>query len=141
MAGRWDRFTFEAAITTVGNHANQEVMSNASAPALHYERNLTVVDGIVTVVTDSDDLFGCRLIVAHELIVTGDISDTVPAEHDSAIYYSWFAARGPLVFRLRTNKTVRPEHKLWLTVWKELGAAASANIRFGMRYFVVDHDL
>ncbi len=136
----WERFSASAAITSLGNHANTEVFSNAAAPQQFYESKITVVDGIVTCLADSDDLWGARLIVAHELIVTGDISDTVPDEHDPGIFYSWFVGRGPLVFRLRSKKTVPPEHKLWLTLWKEQGSATSANIHLGMRYLVQRHD-
>ncbi len=133
----WERFSATASITTVGNHSVTELIHNGqSTDDLFHEHPLVVVDGIVTIITDTDDLMGARLVVAHEIIVAGDLSDVVPDEHDAAIYYSWFCGRGPLVFRLQSKKTILPEHKLWLTLWKEQGDSAAANIHFGMRAYI-----
>ncbi len=140
MPGRWERFSDAQNLTTAGSHTNLELFSNQPDPAaggdVLFERDVVIVDGIVTIHTDTDDLCGVRLVVAHEIIASGDISDTVPAEHDDMLYYSWFVARGPMIFRLRSKKTIHPNEKLWLTSWKENGSTATT-IRTGMRLFVV----
>ncbi len=140
MPGRWERFSHSETLTTAGSHGNFEIFSNQPDPAAGgdalLQREVVIVDGIVTVQCDTDMMSGVRLVVAHELIVDGDLSDTVPTEEDDMIYYSWFVSRGPMVFRLRSKKTIHPNEKLWLTIWKELGATSTI-IRVAGRLFMV----
>lgn len=140
MAGRWERFSTVNTLTTAGTHNNFELFSNqgitpGGGESL-VERPVIIVDGIVTIITDTDDLIGVRLVVAHEIIVDGDLSDTVPVDHDDMVYYSWFCARGPSYFRLRSKKSIQHNEKLWLTAWKESGSASTIT-RVGLRLFMV----
>ncbi len=140
MAGRWERFSKTSTLTTVGLHSNSELFHNAGHPASGgdnlVQRDVVIVDGIVTIHSDTDALIGTRLVVANELIVDGDLSDTIPEEHSDMIYYSWFTARGPSYFRLRSKKSIHPEEKLWLTIWKEQ-EATSTIVHAGLRLFLV----
>lgn len=140
MPGRWERFSVADTLSTVGSHNNTELFHNAGAAIgtgeNRVDRDVVIVDGIVTVMADTVMLIGARLVVAHELIVDGDLSDTIPAEHDDMIYYSWFCSGGPSYFRLRSKKTIHPEEKLWLTTWKEQGTTSTV-VRIGLRLFIV----
>ncbi len=135
----WERYDGSHSVTAVGNHVNQEVFANAQADENFEASDVVGVDGILTVITDTDDLCGLRLIVAPEEMVTADITEDVPQPHNRMIWYSWFVGRGPMVFRLRSKKTVPPEHKLWITGWKAQGSSATA-IRWGLHVlWVVKH--
>ncbi len=135
----WERYDGASVVAAVGDHGNQEIFANAQADENFEASDVVGVDGILTVITDTDDLCGIRLIVAPEEMVTGDITEDVPQPHNRMIWYSWFAARGPMVFRLRSKKTVPPEHKLWVNTWKARGTS-STNIFWGLHVlWVVKH--
>ncbi len=132
------RSSASGSLTTVGAHTNVEILSNQSGSEPWDDSSLTIVDGQLTVITDSDDLMGIRLIVANELIGTGDINDTSPSAEDDLVWYSWFCARGPLVFRLVSKRTIHPEHKLWVQFWKEQEANAT-RLSFGLNLMIQPH--
>ncbi len=81
------------------------------------------VDGIVTVITNSDDLCRVRLVITPESM--GSTNVELTPFHSPAQWYSWYVARGPLVFRLRSKKTVPPEHKLHMIVSKQQGSTST----------------
>ncbi len=119
----WERYDGAQSHTAVGDHANQEVFHNEQAVGgENFEAAAVVaVDGILTVITDTDDLCGIRFIIAPEEILTGVMDEENPQPHSPMIWYSWFASRGPMVFRLRSKRTVPPESKLWVQTWKARG--------------------
>ncbi len=117
----WERYDGNATLSAVGQHSNQEVFANAQADENFEASDVVGVDGILTVITDTDNLCGIRLIVAPEEMVSADINEDVPQPHNRMVWYSFYAARGPMVFRLRSKKTVHPEHKLWINLWKAQG--------------------
>ncbi len=121
----WQRFSHTQQVSAVSASGNSALVVNGEETDQFESKDLVVIDGIITVQCDTDDLCGVRLVVAHELLVTGDLTDTAPAPHDDMIYYSWFCSRGPLVFRLRSKRTIPMEHTLWSTIWKELGTTAT----------------
>ncbi len=109
-----------------GDHDNTELITHTQGTDDWEDMPFTVVDGILTVVTNTDDLVGVRLLApVSDLIQTGDLTENLPEPEDSMVWYSWFAARGPLVFRVNTTRTVRPAHAVWLQVWKERGTTAT----------------
>ncbi len=135
----WERYDGTVSLGAVGTHANAEIFANAQADENFEASDVVGVDGILTLITDTDDLCGLRLIVAPEEMVTGDITEDIPQPHSRMIWYSWFAARGPMVFRLRSKKTVPPEHKLWVNMWKARGTATT-NLNWGLHVlWVVKH--
>ncbi len=141
----WDRFEgdFGTTFATEGSNDAEELISNQGIEGvgggLNVPTDLVIVDGILTVVTTTDDLMGVRLIVAPENLILTDFTSTDPAPHDPMVWYSWYCARGPLVFRLRSKRTIKPEHKLWIQAWKASGTASSV-IHFGLlAAFVVKH--
>ncbi len=137
----WERYDGAAVVATEGSHVNTEVFANAQADENFEASDVVAVDGIFTVLTDTDNLCGVRLIVAPEEMVTGDITEDVPQPHSRLVWYEWYAGRGPMVFRLRSKKTVPPEHKLWVNVWKAAnGGTTSTTLRWGLRIlWVVKH--
>ncbi len=131
----WQRFTETAPITTVGNSTEIELLHNQVSDDVHLSGNLVIVDGIITVVSDTDDLFGLRLLIEDESVVAADLTEDSPEAHSPHVYYSWFCCRGPLIFRLRSKKTIPPEHKLWFQAWKAQGGNAS-NLHFGAHLYI-----
>ncbi len=131
----WQRFSQTATITAVSNHANAELLSNAEESDTFESRDLVVVDGIIVVLSDTDDLCGFRLLVAENTIVTGDLTDTTPDPFSDLVYYSWFFGRGPMVFRLRSKRTIPVNYKLWGQLWKEQGANSTI-MHAGMHLYV-----
>ncbi len=129
----------QATLTAVGDHINLEVLSNQSGAEPWDDHDLTIVDGQLTVITDTDNLCGARFIVANEAIGDSDLNEDNPAPEDDMVWYSFWAARGPLVFRLVSKKTVHPEHKLWIQVWKARGADATF-LRWGLNLMIQAHN-
>ncbi len=136
----WERYDGEHTLTgTIGSHENQEIFHNFQADENFEASDVVAVDGILTIITDTDDLCGVRLVVAPEEMVTTDIDEDIPQPHNKMIWYSFYAGRGPMVFRLRSKKTVSPEHKLWITSWKA-HAGVATEVRWGLHVlWVVKH--
>ncbi len=136
----WERYDGEyAGVGAEGSHNNRELFHNVQADENFEASDVVIVDGILTLITDTDDLFGVRLLVVPEEILTATLTEDTPQPHNDMVYYSWYAARGPMVFRLRSKRTVPPEHKLWLQAWKAKGTTTSV-IRWGIHLlFVVKH--
>ncbi len=135
----WERYDGESSITAEGIHSNTQIFANAQGDENFEASDVVGVDGILTVITDSDNLCGVRLIVAPEEMGTADLTEDVPQPHNRMVWYSWFVARGPMVFRLRSKKTVHPEHRLWITVWKARGTDVTL-VRWGLHVlWVVKH--
>ncbi len=124
----WSTVLHSATLSTQGAHDNSELLYNQleAGDEPWENRDVVVVDGIVTVISNSDDLIGVRLLVAHEIIVDGDLSDTQPSDPDDMIWYTWFAGRGPLVFRIRSKRTIPTQYKLWGQMYKALGSTSTA---------------
>ncbi len=138
----WERYDRSEVLTAQGGHVNREIFHNLQADENFESSDVVIVDGIVTFITDTDDLCGARLLVVPEEILDGTLTEDVPQPHNDMVYYSWFVARGPMVFRLRSKKTVPPEHKLWMQVWKATsgGGTTATTIRWGLHVlFVVKH--
>ncbi len=135
----WERYDGGSTIAAVGDHANTEVFANAQADENFEASNVVAVDGILTVITDTDDLCGVRLLVVPEEMLTATLTEDVPQPHNRMVWYSFYAARGPMVFRLRSKKTIPPEHKLWIQVWKASGTTSTL-LRWGIHVlWVVKH--
>ncbi len=135
----WERYDFGQTLAAVGDHSNREVFHNEQADENFEASDVVIVDGIVTIITDTDDICGVRMLVVPEEILTASLTEDVPQPHNDMVYYSWYAARGPMVFRLRSKRTIPPEHKLWIQSWKA-GGTASTVLRWGVHLlFVVKH--
>ncbi len=135
----WERYDGTQTLVGVGSHINTSIFHNLQGDENFEASDVVAVDGILTVITDTDDLCGVRLLVESELIVTGDLNEDVPQPHSQEVYYSWFVARGPMVFRMRSKKTVPPEHKLWIQVWKAQGGNSTV-LNWGLHVlWVVKH--
>lgn len=135
----WERYDGGSILGAIGDHGNTEIFANAQADENFEASDVVGVDGILTVITDTDDLCGLRLIIAPEEMVSSDITEDQPQPHNRMIWYSWFVARGPMVFRMRSKKTVHPEHKLWVTTWKARGTT-STTLNWGLHVlWVVKH--
>ncbi len=133
-----DRYDSQSTLAAVGDHINHEILSNQSSPEPWDDHSFTIVDGQLTIITDTDDLCGARLVVAHEMLGDSDLSESNPDPEDDMVWYSWFCARGPLVFRIVSKKTIRPEYKLWLTTWKARGSTSTI-LRWGMNLMIQPH--
>ncbi len=127
----WERYQAGHLLSTAGTHQNSELLQNQQADENFESGDIVFVDGIITVLTDTDDLCGVRLLILDEEVTSGGFDENDPEPHQPQVWYTWFVGRGPLVFRLRSKKTLPPEHKLWLQSWKALGSA-STNIRSGI---------
>ncbi len=133
MAVIWERYSKTANHVSEGTSTSFELFHNEVDD--HYFQNapITIVDGIVTVITNTDNLVIVRLAIHHEFVVAADLGVLSPDPGDRTIYYEWFAARGPLVFRLRSKRTMQPQQKLWLTLGKPSGGGTDGtDIRVGL---------
>ncbi len=118
----WERYDGSDSLGAVGAHVNTEVFQNVQGDENFESSEVVGVDGILTVVTDTDDLVGIRLLTLINNVATGDFDENDPKPNERSVWYSFFAARGPMVFRLRSKKTIYPGYKLWVNTWKAQGA-------------------
>ncbi len=134
----WLRFQREESGLSIGNHGNVELLHNDLPSFEEWQSgDLVIVDGIVTVHIDIQTMMaGVRLLVASEHLGTGDLDWDNPQPFDPMVYYSWFVGGGPVVFRLRSKKTIHPEEKLWLQTEYALGVG-TPRIMVGMHFLVV----
>ncbi len=122
----WIRGAVHDALTSAGSHVNtEETQLHNQTDNIFETSDLVIVDGFLTLFTDTDDLCGFRFVRQREDLLTADISETVPPENSSDIWYSMYTVRGPLVYRLPSKFTIYPEYKLWVTTWKEDGTTAT----------------
>ncbi len=135
----WERYHGSSSLSTAGSSNTSLLLANEQADEQFEAADLTVVDGIVTFLTNTDDLCGARLLVVSDQITLSGLTEDEPRVHSPEIYYSWFLGRGPMVFRLRSKKTIPPEHVLAMQVWKAVGGSLT-NINWGIRaLFVLGH--
>ncbi len=133
------RFDNAANVTAAGDHLNFLFFTETRQTDEWEDMPVTIVDGILTVITDTDDLCGIRLLApVPDLIVSGDINEDNPVPDDPMVWYSWYCARGPLVYRVNTKRTLRPGSGAWIQVWKANGGV-STTVRFGFNYLVQPH--
>ncbi len=136
MSGLWEEYSAGAGLTALNSTSTTEVFHNEVDDHVFASAPITIVDGIVTVITDTTDLIKVKLMVANELWVNTDLEAL--GRHERQNWYSWMCAAGPLVFRLRSNRTLYPEDKLWLLTKKEIGTTLS-QVSVGMQFFMVRH--
>ncbi len=127
----WERYNGIYALTTVGSDSSSSILTNNEDTDNFQNADLVVVDGILTLHTDSDDLFGFRLLIMDAGIYP--VNEDDPNPHHQEVWYEWFVARGPMVFRLRSKRTLHAGQHLVVQAWKASGVATSANIHYGMR--------
>ncbi len=121
----WERYQNQGTVVAEGNHVNILTLNNEEDTDNFQNADLVFVDGILTVLTDTDDLVGVRLLVLHDSILTATITEDDPTPDDRAVWYTFFCGRGPLVFRLRSKKTLPSRHNLWLQYWKASGSTST----------------
>ncbi len=132
----WQRFSQSANLTTIGSHDNIAHLTNGQEADTFESKDLVIVDGIIVLHCNTDELMGFRFIIAEETIVTGDLTDTQPLSISDMVYYSWFWSRGPMVFRLRSKRTIPREYTLWGQLWKERGAGDATLAIAGMHLYI-----
>ncbi len=136
MAGLWEAFSAESSLTTKGTGDADELFHNEVDDHLFASAPITFVDAICTIITETDDLFLVRFLIANEQLNSGQIQAL--QRHVKNVWYGFYAARGPLVFRMPSKKTIHPEEKLWVDFFKAEGNTASI-IRVGLQVFEVRH--
>ncbi len=129
----WERYQRSSVLGAVGSHVDSELLENEAAAENFQSADLVIVDGIVTIVADQPTLCGVRLLI----LDAEDTSQTEddPEPHHPAVYYTWFAGLGVQAFRLRSKKTLPPEHKLWLQTWKA-GGTTTTNVHVGLMLYI-----
>ncbi len=122
----WEQYSTAHSLSGVGAFTNVSKLTNLEDTDNFQNASLFIVDGIVTVITNSDDLVAVRLYVATNLLVSADLDPSVIGRSSPLIYYEFHCARGPLVFRLRSKKEVRTADTLWISAIKLQGTITTA---------------
>ncbi len=136
MSALWEEYDQTVSLGAVGSESSAEIFHNEVDDHIFASAPITIVDGIVTIITDTDDLCRVKLCIVHELISAADIQAF--QAHDSSWWYRWACARGPLVFRLRSKRTIPPEHKLQV-YYQKLRGATSTNVHVAEQLLMVRH--
>ncbi len=135
----WERYHGLHTLTAEGQSVQEQVFNNLQADENFEASDVVAVDGIMTLISDTDDLCGFRILVVSQQITVGNLTEDEPQPHSQEVYYSWFCGRGPMVFRLRSKRTVPPEHQMVVQGWKASGTTATA-LRWGLHVlWVVKH--
>ncbi len=96
----------------------------------------TVVDGYVTIITDTDNLCQVRMWApAPGFTAAGDFSFASPVRREAINWYWFNCGRGPMVFRLRSKRTFAQSQEWWMACAKLRGADAT-NVEVGIQYLL-----
>lgn len=136
MAGLWEQYPFTGVLSTEGTTVQVELFHNEVDDHIFASAPITIVDGICTINTDNDNLFSVWFIVVNEEMASADVAAI--SRHERAVWYVFYAVRGPLVFRMKSKKTIFPEEKLWVRIQKD-GGNTSSELRGGIQMFMVRH--
>ncbi len=123
MSSEWIDFNLGFSVAGEGAFdAAQLVFTNNEQPA----RPRTVVDGYLTVITDTDNLCQVRMYgPCQSFAASGDFSLNVPARAEEINWYRLNCGRGPMVFRIRSKRTFEPEEELWVAGVKWRGTTST----------------
>ncbi len=116
----WEEYDGQVTLSTAGTNSALQLFHNEEDTDNFQNAPVTIVDGILTANEGSGELWQIRLIVAHEIVVAGDLGVGL-GRSSSLIWYGFYVSGGPLVFRLRSKRTIHPHHKLWIDVQKKRG--------------------
>ncbi len=107
------------------------IYTNSESPA----RARTVVDGYVTIITDTDELCQVRMFgPVPGFASSGDFAFSTPVRAEAVNWYWFNCGRGPMVFRVRSKRTFETLEELWMAPVKLQGASV-INIRIGYQRF------
>ena len=133
----WIRGSTTATLGALGVYDSQEETQFHNQTGNPFtDLDIVIVDGFLTLITNTDALCGFRFVRGPEAQVAGDYNEGLPEEGAPDIWYSMFHARGPVMYCLRSKFTIYPQYKLWTTAWKEQ-EATSTLLSAGWRLLVV----
>ena len=137
MAALWEEYAQSGNVAAVGSKQQFEIFHNEVDDHVFASAPITIVDGIVTIMSDlSTDMVGVKLGIFHELFTSSDITQL--GATDPSWWYRFMIQGGPLVFRLRSKRTIPSEHKLWIDFEKKI-ATNSTTVNVGMELLMVRH--
>lgn len=129
----WERYDGTFSLTAVGDDSSTIVLQNQEDTDNFQNADLVVVDAILTLITDTDDLVGFRTLIRDIGGPSVSEDDPIPSHPD--VWYEWFTARGPVIHRIRSKRTIPPFRQLQVQAWKARGANAT-NVHWGLRVLV-----
>ncbi len=108
------------------------IFQNQADPGL----DRTVVDGYVTIITDTDDLCQVRLYgPVPNFANSSDFTFNIPDRREQIFWYNFNCARGPMVFRVRSKRTLSPEQEIWM-MGAKLQGTSTTNVRVAWAYLL-----
>ncbi len=136
MATLWEEYSVSTSLSAVGASLAVEIFHNEVDDHLFASAPITVVDGVTTILVTGDDLVTVALAFANE---NQDATEVAAMQrHERPQWYSFYACRGPLVFRMKSKKTLYPEEKIWVVMRKAVGTAATT-VEVGVQLLLVRH--
>ncbi len=128
MVKRWVRQSeASTANSATGLVANFEIWHNdpqlVSTEGPVSKQLVTVVANFLMAITTTEDIFSLRYVVAHEDFPT--LTIVKPQNFDAMTRGMYPFAKGPVYFNPRAGIDIPPNHKLWLQLEKQTGAASS----------------
>ncbi len=136
MTMLWTTHENEHTLGAVGAEGFNTIVDNTLSDPGEIGHKLTVVDGLLTVFCEGTNLYGIRLIVAQKDVATTELDYTTLLRRDERVYYLWHVAGGPSYFRLRSKKTILPDHILHCHVYKAV-STTSNTVRYGLQIATV----
>ncbi len=119
----WEEGGFQMVVSTASSAATAvELWQNNDEPF----HNRTIVDGFLAVVTDQDEMCVVKLIgPVPDFAIAADFGFRVPERSEPISWYSFPAARGPLIYRIRSKRTVGPKEEIWAITEKIVASAST----------------
>ncbi len=132
--GEWISGDESFTLVTIGTSQTAiELWQNDDAP-IH---DRTIVDGFVTMLTDTDELWRLDLYApAPNFAVASDFTFSAPARRDPLNWYRFYVGRGPLVMRTKSKRTFGANQELWMLASKLKGAGVTSELMVGWQFFV-----
>ncbi len=108
---------------------NTQILQNAGS-SVQENRRLTLLGYYFTLYSATSDMYVARVMVAPELIQTGDLTDSSPEDDDDMLWAKHYAHAGvPGYFQIKSKRTLGPDDKLWVQTFT-ISTAASIHWSF-----------
>jgi len=134
--GFWIRLANSDTHASTDASVETQVLDNAGT-SIAENRRLTVMGYYFSLYSESSLMYAARLILAPEMISSGDLTSTQPEDDDDMVWAKYYAHKGtPGYFQVRSKRTLGPDDHLWVQTFAIITAD---NIQWSFQAYVVGH--
>ncbi len=129
----WIDGSFEGTLTTAQTADGAvELWQNNDTP--NHDR--TIVDGFVTIMVNTDALHDVTLYApAPNFAVAADFTFADPSRNEPIVWYRFGCAAGPLVYRIKSQRTLGAKEEVW-AMTRQLRGSISSVVRVQWQFLI-----